>query len=481
MNILPQILKISSKNYLVNHLVDEFKKNAEQLLEHFIYGNASHPYLSFFLEMQHMMNQLVCSFIKEYYQMIDHDFRDSEERKKNYNINKSNVSRTLITIFGNLTFYRTLYQHKITGEYYFYVDDVCGIDAYKTYDPLVRAILVQDSVLTNPSHTSKFSSLSSLNLVGMIKGQLSIPKQTIYKIKQETKIRKIVYDEIESPNHALYVMVDEKWIHEQDKTKPNQKKWIMGKCFVLFTGIKRKGKRSKLLGRHIFMTTSNEPWKELMNEIDKIYNFEEINTINLLSDAGSWILSGAHELKLYSNNKLTINTCEFHVKQKINRSTSDKELRQKIADIIYKNEDKKAFIEEMDKLIESKTKETRKQKITEYKNYILKHWKGILNMKNSLCKSSMESHIQHCMASAFSSVPKGYSRKNIETYMKLQEMFLNGVSIFDYYLNTYNSDESYEFNNEKEVNYSIFESSTSNIPILSSSSNVSHALHSFIY
>ena len=120
MNILPQILKISSKNYLVNHLVDEFKKNTEQLLEHFIYGNASHPYLSFFLEMQHMMNQLVCSFIKEYYQMIDHGFRDLEERKKNYNINKSNVSRTLITIFGEINFYRTLFKHKLTGEYYFY-------------------------------------------------------------------------------------------------------------------------------------------------------------------------------------------------------------------------------------------------------------------------------------------------------------------------------------------------------------------------
>ena len=54
------------------------------------------------------------------------------------------------------------------------------------------------------------------------------------------------------------------------------------------------------------MTTSNEPWKELMNEVDKIYNFEEIHTINLLSDAGSWILSGAYELKLYSNNKLNL-------------------------------------------------------------------------------------------------------------------------------------------------------------------------------
>ena len=481
MNILPQILKNESKNLLVNHFIDNFKKEINQLLEHFIYGNSAHPYPSFFLELQNLMNQVCLNFIFKYYELIDKDFRNSKERLKNYVINKSNVPRTLITIFGNLTFYRTLYQHKITGEYYFYVDDVCGIDAYKTYDPLVRAILVQDSVLTNPSHTSKFSSLSSLNLVGMIKGQLSVPKQTIYKIKQETPVRKVCYEEIPVEHHTLYVMVDEKWIHEQDKTRPNQKKWIMGKCFVLFTGIKRNGKRSRLVGRHIFMTTSNTPWKELMNEIDKIYNFEEIHTINLLSDAGSWILSGAYELKLYSNNKLIINTCEFHVKQKINRSTSDKELRQKIADIIYKNEDKKAFIKEMDKLIESKEKESRKQKITEYKNYILKHWKGIINMKHSLCKSSMESHIQHCMASAFSSIPKGYSRKNMETYIKLQEMFLNGVSIFEYYLDTYNSDESYEFNNEKEVNYSLFESPTSNMPILSSSSNVSHALHSLIY
>ena len=30
----------------------------------------------------------------------------------------------------------------MTGEYYFYVDDVCKINAYKNYDPLVRAILV---------------------------------------------------------------------------------------------------------------------------------------------------------------------------------------------------------------------------------------------------------------------------------------------------------------------------------------------------
>ena len=194
----------------------------------------------------------------------------------------------------------------------------------------------------------------------------------------------------------------------------------------------------------------------------------------------SELVTGSYELKLYSNNKVVINTCEFHVKQKINRSTTDKDLRITIANIIYEKEDKEEFIKEMDKLIESKTTDARKEKITEYKNYILRHWKGIINMKNSLCKSSMEAHIEHCIASSFSSVPKAYSENNIETYLKLQEIILNGISIFDYYLGTYNSDDNYIYNNEKEVNYSMFEHSTSNLPGLYSNHSLSKALHSVI-
>ena len=105
--------------------------------------------------------------------------------------------------------------------------------------------------------------------------------------------------------------------------------------FITFTDIDRKGKRSRLVGKHVFITSSDKPWQEFMNVIPNIYNFEILENINLLSDAGSWILSGASELELYTNNKVTINTCEFHVKQKINRSTTDKEIRKKIADIVY--------------------------------------------------------------------------------------------------------------------------------------------------
>ena len=477
MYILPQILNISTENFIINQTISALKDKLEKILNNFSIDTSKNRYVNMFIEFQNLMNEISSLFFSQLFENLDKVFKNSSKRKENYNINKSNVKRTIVTIFGSITFYRTLYINKTTGEYYFYVDDILGLEAYKNYDPIVRAILVQDSVATNPNHTSVYSPLNFLNLKNQLTN--SIPKQTIYKFKQETKIRKINYEEIET-NKTLYVMVDEKWIHEQDKNNPNKKKWIMSKCFVTFTGIKRKGKRSRLIGRHVFITTSDKPWKKFMDEIYMIYNFEEINTINLLSDAGSWILSGASELKLYSNNKVTINTCEFHVKQKINRSTTDKELRLTIANIIYEKEDKEEFIKEMDKLIESKTTDARKQKVTEYKNYILNHWQGIINMKNSLCKSSMEAHIEHCIASSFSSVPKAYSKNNIETYLKLQEMVLNGISIFYYYLDTYNSDDDYIFNSEKEVNYSMFEQSTSNVPALYSGTSISKALESII-
>ena len=127
----------------------------------------------------------------------------------------------------------------------------------------------------------------------------------------------------------------------------------------------------------------------------------------------------------------------------------------------------------MDKLIESKTSESRRQKITEYKSYILRHWKGILNIKDSLWKSSMEAHIEHCIASQFSSVPKAYSENYIENYLKLQEMQLNNISIFNYYLSTHNSEDDFVCNMQKEVVFFIFENCTSNVTILNSSSHLS--------
>ena len=186
------------------------------------------------------------------------------------------------------------------------------------------------------------------------------------------------------------------------------------------------------------------------------------------------------ELSLYSHNSVIVNTCEFHVKQKINRSTTQKDLREKLSKTIYENEDKNEFIEIMDEIVDSKDKQSRKNKITEYKSYIIKHWNGIIAMKYSDIKSSMESHISHCVASKFGSRPKAYSDHYIQTYLKLQEASVNGINILDYYLKCYNSNEDFQYN-EKEVDFSIFDLSTSNLPICTSKSPTSKLLSKITY
>ena len=120
---------------------------------------------------------------------------------------------------------------------------------------------------------------------------------------------------------------------------------------------------------------------------------------------------------------------------------------------------------------EKKDNENKLKKLIEYENYIVNHWNKIQNMFKSECRSSMESHISHCIASHFSSRPKAYSKNNIEKLLKLQEAKLNGINIQSLYLKSYKSTETITLKKE-ELSFSIFENNnSSNLPIIENGAN----------
>lgn len=156
--ILPYLLQISTKNLIINDLVNKFKEKITNIINKFIFSNIKNIYVKLTFSLQELVNELSTDFLKEFIEAVDLEFKNSEKRKKQFYINKSNVKRTIYTIFGDVTFYRTLYQDKYTHEYYNYIDNVLDLESYKNYDPIVRGILIQDSVRSNPSHTADFSS-----------------------------------------------------------------------------------------------------------------------------------------------------------------------------------------------------------------------------------------------------------------------------------------------------------------------------------
>jgi len=193
MYILTQLLSLNKEDFLINQVINNFKDKLKLVLDKFLNNFSPHRYSNIIFSLQELMNNFNITFLTYYIESLDKQFKDSNERKKKYYINKSDIERTIVTIFGELTFKRTLYQNKITGEYYFYIDDILNIESYKTYDPVIRGILIDNSVNTNPSNTSFNNPLNILNLNIYLKNKLSsISKQSIHNFKRAIKIRDII-------------------------------------------------------------------------------------------------------------------------------------------------------------------------------------------------------------------------------------------------------------------------------------------------
>lgn len=80
------------------------------------------------------------------------------------------------------------------------------------------------------------------------------------------------------------------------------------------------------------------------------------------------------------------------------------------------------------------------------------------------------------VALKFGSRPKVYSDKYCQIYLKLQEASLNQINILDYYLKSCYLDEYFIYN-EKEIDFSVFDKSTSNLPALYNSGACSKILN----
>lgn len=478
MYIVPQNYEVDFKNYIKSKINLITDKISNDLLEN-IFDFSNDKYLKIVSTLETSIRTAILTIIKETIIFFDEKFRDSQERKASYHINIRADERTLKTIFGDIYITRTYYETKDREEHFYFIDTMLGLEKYDRYDAIYKSKVIDMAIKTNQKLGGEIvgAEVSTIeeNITNKIDNNI-VPRQTIYSWIRRWILPTIDYPPIETDSKNLYVMADEKYIHEQihnELTEEEKDKhhFIMSKCFVCFTGITQKGKRRILDNRMVFMTSSTTPWNDFLDFVTKVYDFEKFENIVFLSDAGKWLLSGAKDLKIYSHNKIIFCLCEFHARQKINRITTDEETRKELNKCIDEN-NKKAFIEKMALIKEErKDDENKLKKLNEYENYIVNHWNKIQNMFKSECRSSMESHISHCIASHFSSRPKAYSRTNIEKLLKLQEAKMNGINIQALYLKSYNNTEIIKIQKE-ELNFSIFETnSSSNLPIIENGNN----------
>ena len=440
--IISQKLINVLKNKIFNVISLNLFNNIEFLLNNLLNNNTPNQYFNVIFKAQQTARDIVKSIVISTFEELDNEFKESTYRKSRYYINKSNVPRTLITIVGEITFYRTYYISKHSNKKFFYIDKIFDLPKNDHYDPIVKAISISKAVSTSQAQsvrdTSAFiNDISYFKTTSTIK---DIPRQSVYNWIKNWYIPNIVPKSVETPE-TLYVMADEKYIGAQNISKD-----IMIKCFVTFEDIKDISKnRRQLVNRSVFSCCTSKAWPKFMDFIAMKYDFSKIRNICLLADGGSWIKSGIPELKLAPNNSVKFYLCEFHFKQAIHHITTDSDERYYLLHIFN-------------------TK--RKDIINKKLKYIINNYTNIKSMLALNIGSSMESHISHLIASFFSSRPKGFSTKRIEKYIKLNDYKYNNINIFKLYLSTYSKKQTVTLN-ENTYDYEIFApDKIHNIPVI---------------
>lgn len=409
--------------------------------------------------LQADMNHFALQLFRSAIHAIDTAYRDSPQRKAAYHV-RSNPVRTLHTVFGDLTFTRTLYNDKHDKHHLFcFVDHILGIPKHIQYDPCIRSLIF--------TYSLKFNSMEK---VGMAVGELiqgfslglnmrkqkAISKQTVAHILHTCPSFSVSPIRCNSTPDHLYIMSDEKYKSLQYEYSDNGKpKKTMIKMAIAFEGIEHIGNRNKLINPYTITGFGNTFWQDTLDVLNERYDMDKIKQITTMGDGASWIYASASELKSDTTSTRFL-LDKFHAKQAINRISTKIENRELLSYYLI-HDDIKEFKYLVD-LVSLNKKEDRKERIKKQWNYIHSRWKEAVAIFQADVGCPMESHIEHNLATLISSVPKAYSRKWLEKLIDFIAYDKNGYDMQEMYLKALTSkQEEGIVRFDQPMNLSIFD------------------------
>ena len=357
--------------------------------------------------------------IKEFLEDMDNKFRNSPDRKKRYYVAYTG-KRTIICMYGEITYTRTLYKDRLDGSYYCYVDEKLGIDKYIRYTNDVACYA-----------SEAYADENSMEKIGIEIGNLiyakfslkdnrdyALPRQTIYnlmkrskEIRIESKAEKKVIDDI-------YVLTDEKYLPGHKKLDGTSSSKMLKSALIVEGLDSKDSKRHKYINpQYLSLYKSKNFANDILEYLNDRYDLEKLKHIHVLGDGATWIKTTANDLKC-PNAQLTQYLCKFHFSQGLWRIFKDKPLYSKAIDYLYHNDKKNLY--ELFKSVEET--ETTKRNIEYIKNnYDL--IQNTIHLKNMNC--AMEQCISHHIHSEFDNVPKVYGDNNLNRYCSYRDNYRN--------------------------------------------------------
>lgn len=443
-------MNIILQNYknLINELIKTyFIEKIDNLIVNFDENGNINNYINLLSSFDNNMSKFMCNALKNLLEEMDKNYCMSLERKRKYHI-KYKTSRTILTIFGEITYYRYFYKSKVNNNCYCYVDRLLGLKKYDYFDPYIKAEILDYVSNNNYSETAEHINSLIGNRISTKEKIKYLSRQTVRNVIINEKTSKPKIKKIEDVEE-LYIIADEKWIPTQN----NNHKKVMQKSIVIFDGFNINGKRKSLNNKMTFSGRTEDFIYEAINYIDNAYDTSKIKRFYMLGDGAHWIKYLKYYFNYNDNIEIIQGLDKFHFKQCLWRILPDKSVYDALTYYIL-DDNKDEFIRLTYEIIDCYPE--RKEKILDYKTYILNNWINIHNLYKYNLSCPMESQISHTFASYFTSRPKAYNKNTINKLINLRLLKKNKYNIKELFLNNINKNIIIDLNKDK-LDYSIFD------------------------
>lgn len=423
----------------------DFKKILNERIERLVapsyFSPSAMSYGEYMSSLGYYIHSRARDIILEVINQMDEYFFKLKGRSKFY-YSKGYRKRQIITIFGEITYYRHEYVDLDSRKPFIYVDEKLGLHRKDRYDPCICALIyerygyINSMIKVGKDIGCNIDTPFDLSKDRLIK---AIPRQTVWKILHRfRKIDEPTVPKKDTPD-TVYVMADEKFIASQY----NNKEDLMVKEAIVHEGIKAEEvyvndetgevhvRNSLINPRRIICLKDEDIYKAVNDYIDMAYDSERIRMMYLMGDGGSWISAGKTALSsCYYPVKCGLD--RYHLLIAVNTISKDEEEKKKLYSCAIGNR-RKDFDSLIEKIIQND--QERSETIKDKADYIANHFKEIRTMyKEIRIGCAMEQAISHDLSSQFSSVPKAYSPKWLPFYLNLRQNYLNGYDLRRSYL-----------------------------------------------
>ena len=377
--------------------------------------------------------ELGCSMIAEEWEFYDSVLRNRRNLRPKWEIIRRDPI-TRLTSLGEVTYSRTYFKNKVTGERCYLIDQLIGFEKneYLTEDAIARIF-----------DEAADSSYRKGGMNASISG-ISVSKETVMD-----KLHPLKFPLLEKPNerktvNVLYIDADEdhvslQYIDKKGDVKESKSNTFMPKLIYVYEGINAEYERHELINVKYFGggyqgSAGNEQlWKEVYDYISEAYDEDTLERIYINGDGADWIKK---KKKIHRKAKFVLD--KYHMHKYIIAATahlmdSASDVRSEIWHAINGRK-KKSAEAVFNRIIELTPTESKQKAVERSKNYILGHWTSIMNsVKNRKdnIHCSAEGHVSHVFSDRLSSRPLGWSVVGADKMSQLRVYKRNGRSMLE--------------------------------------------------